>query len=207
MDKIKLFISYTADDIDRYLIVKILNTIKKWADINEIYYWDSVCEGGQSILEYMKQNIAKCSEFLVFCSRKSKISNAVQQEIGMALFSDKPIIPVFMDFGTDVPLNLKDRRGISFPFLPEVEDVIQKSHFDLIKKWQDQKHLPIIESSNDYIRFLVQSYIEENNKVCLDLYKEELNEMVDHPEFRSKLDRFFEDLYFILTGKHLEKED
>ncbi len=116
----KLFISYAVKDIIQYKIPEIISFLDSQESIEKVFYWERDCAGGESIIEYMKRSIKESDAVVVFCSEEAQQSQAVQQEIGMALILDKLIVPVWAELtelgSAVIPPNLRDRRGHVLPY-------------------------------------------------------------------------------------------
>jgi len=109
----KIFISYAADDLDKFNIPKIARELEKETDIEQVFYWHRDNQSSQSIVDYMEKSIEKADIIMVFCSEISLESAPVKTELQMALYLNKNTIPVF-DRIDHVPLMLKIKRGVKF---------------------------------------------------------------------------------------------
>jgi hypothetical protein len=109
-----IFISYSSKDS------KIAREIHDWltkADVN-VFLAEISLEGGDAWDEKIKRNLHEADYFIFLASRNACASQAVNQEIGMAIKGNKKIIPVVWDMSpSELPGFLKcntqavDMRG------------------------------------------------------------------------------------------------
>jgi len=109
----KVFISYAGVDIESFNIPSIADFLEKQEDIERVYYWDRDCDAEKSIISYMEESIRSSDRVVCICSENSKDSGPVRQELEMAVYLNKTIIPVFQNIA-DVTLSLKPKRGVKF---------------------------------------------------------------------------------------------
>ncbi len=97
--ELKVFLSYSTLDSDRFQIVKIVKHLEKFPEIKKVYYYTK--DSGQNIVEYMEKTLGVCNIFVLFCTKHSKKSKAVEGEWQSAYQLVKrdimKIIPVYED--------------------------------------------------------------------------------------------------------------
>ena len=102
-----IFLSYSTLDSIRFQIDKIANNLEKFPEIKKVYYYSK--DSGQNIVEYMEETLSVCNIFVLFCTKHSKKSKAVEGEWQSAYQLVKKnimkIIPVYED-EDDVPILL-----------------------------------------------------------------------------------------------------
>ncbi|HME50915.1 MAG TPA: TIR domain-containing protein [Candidatus Lokiarchaeia archaeon] len=127
----KLFFSYDSRDIDTFHIPVIVDWLEQQPGIDKVYYWHRDTDLGQTFDDYMVTNITMADAILLFCSEHSKISPAVNQEIGMARQARKRVVPVFLDLSA-VPDGLRQVRGIQLNVL-NIEQTLKEILSRLLK--------------------------------------------------------------------------
>ena len=108
-----IFFSYSKEDFNNFKIAEVVSKLEELPKIDHIYYWDRDSDSSQTIIEYMERAIHISDIFIVFCTKTSMNSKPVNQEIDMAVYLGKRIIPVFEKF-KDVRLSLQPKRGVKF---------------------------------------------------------------------------------------------
>ncbi len=102
-----IFLSYSTLDSIRFQIDKIAKNLEKFPEIKKVYYYSK--DSGQNIVEYMEETLSVCNIFVLFCTKHSKKSKAVEGEWQSAYQLVKKnimkIIPVYED-EEDVPILL-----------------------------------------------------------------------------------------------------
>ncbi len=95
----KVFLSYSTLDSDRFQIDKIVKQLEKFPELKKVYYYTK--DSGQNIVEYMEKTLSVCNIFVLFCTKHSKKSKAVEGEWQSAYQLVKrgvmKIIPVYED--------------------------------------------------------------------------------------------------------------
>src|SRR5271157_4714245 len=91
-----LFLSYSTADLDTFRIPEIVSVLEQAPTIEHVYYWGRDCVGGQSIIAYMRDNVKISDVFLAFSTETSRNSDSVSQELEMAVYQHKRIIPVYL---------------------------------------------------------------------------------------------------------------
>lgn len=165
----KIFISYTTEDLEPYLIFRIVHDLEEMDTSIHCFFWKRDCFAGKSNLVYMLEKIAECEIFLLFCSEKAKISAPVNQEIGIAMAHKKTIIPIYRNFEKDVHFNIGLLRCVPFSakkykeFFSELIQTIKNTKPEI----QEMKHS---EQHNIYLK------LDEQNNYLSRL-------AFDHPEY------------------------
>lgn len=119
----KIFISYATEDLERFRILSLALTLENCPKIEKVFFWDRDSDASQSIIKYMEESIKNSDCIIAISSQNSKYSGPVDQEIEMAVYLGKTIIPVFQDI-KDVRLSLQTKRGVRY----------NSNHFDLFIK-------------------------------------------------------------------------
>lgn len=112
----KVFISYSTKDLSR---VEQVRRILDDTSMNVFFAEHSVMPG-ESLKTKIISAIKSCDVFLLLCSKSSKESEWVQQEVGIATAEGKAIIPIFLEPDLQLPgfLN-KDIKYLSAHDDPE----------------------------------------------------------------------------------------
>ena len=113
MIEMKIFISYASKDLQRFAIPKVSQLLEQQDEIEQVFYWDRDSNFQQSIVKYMEDSIQVSDVIIVVCSEFANDSGPVQQEIDMAVYLNKRIIPIFKDM-SEVRLSLRPKRGVKF---------------------------------------------------------------------------------------------
>lgn len=108
-----VFISYATEDLKNYNVSEIAEILEEKREISKVFYWDRDCDSSQSIIQYMEKSITKSDVVIVVSSHHSTNSVPVNQEIDMAVYLGKIIIPIFKNID-DVRLSLRPKRGVKF---------------------------------------------------------------------------------------------
>jgi len=109
----KIFISYTMVDLLPFRIPEIADFLESQSDIKRVYYWDRDCDAEKSIVTYMEESIKLSDRVICICTKNSIDSGPVRQELEMAVYLNKTIIPIFQNI-EDVTLSLRTKRGVKF---------------------------------------------------------------------------------------------
>ena len=125
-----VFVSYATVDSSFFEISKISEKLKKYPRIGDILYWEEALK--DDIYDFMNNNLEKCDIFLIFCSKNSKRSEAVQMEWKAALKLKKPIIPIFQT-ENNIPALLSTKLGVQFE-TEDINNTIEKIYKLILKK-------------------------------------------------------------------------
>ena len=104
--------------------------MKKYPRIGDTLYWEEALK--DDIYDYMNNNLENCDIFLIFCSKNSKNSEAVQMEWKAALKLKKPIIPIFQTLNTIPPL-LSTKLGVQFK-KEDLNNTVEEIYKLILKK-------------------------------------------------------------------------
>jgi len=137
----KVFISYAMKDLDSFRIPEVADFLEFQDDIERVFYWDRDCDSNQSIIKYMENSIQDCEKIIFVCSENTKDSASIQQELEMATYSHKSMIPVFRDL-EDVTLILRPKKGIRFEDI-NFQGFLEKLYFNLTRKKAKLKRKPV----------------------------------------------------------------
>lgn len=124
------FVSYATVDSTFFEVSKISDKLKSYPRIDDILYWEEALK--DDIYDFMNNNSEKCDVFLIFCSKNSKTSEAVQMEWKAALKLKKPIIPIFQEENTIPPL-LSTKLGVQFN-KGDINNTIEQIYNLILKK-------------------------------------------------------------------------
>lgn len=124
------FVSYATVDSTFFEVSKISDKLKSYPRIDDILYWEEALK--DDIYDFMNNNLEKCDVFLIFCSKNSKTSEAVQMEWKAALKLKKPIIPIFQEENTIPPL-LSTKLGVQFN-KGDINNTIEQIYNLILKK-------------------------------------------------------------------------
>ncbi|MFC1508333.1 toll/interleukin-1 receptor domain-containing protein [Candidatus Omnitrophota bacterium] len=102
----KVFISYSTND---FQIVENVRKLLTNPEVEVFIAEYSVIPGIQ-LDESIVKAIKKCDLFVLLWSRNSKFSEYVLQEIGVARGDDKPILPIVLVDGLQLPGFIKDLK-------------------------------------------------------------------------------------------------
>ncbi|MFX1501057.1 MAG: right-handed parallel beta-helix repeat-containing protein [Promethearchaeota archaeon] len=112
---INVFLSYSTLDVDRFQIERVANALGNTPEIKRVYYY--VKDSGQNIVDYMEKTLRVCNTFVLFCTKHSKESKAVEGEWQAAYQLVKrdmmKIIPVYED-EEDVPILLITMLNVKY---------------------------------------------------------------------------------------------
>lgn len=95
----KIFISYSSFNKD--IVLNVCRTIQS-KEVN-VFAADYSINYGSHILLTIENEINRCDLFVLLWSEDAKNSAWVQQEIGMAKAKRKPILPLLLDKGLELP--------------------------------------------------------------------------------------------------------
>lgn len=109
----KIFISYATQDLQSFKISDIVQFLEGQKEIEKVWYWDRDSKDFSSIISYMEFGITNCDVFLAISTKASYISAPVNQEIDLAIYSNKKMIPVFVNIKDVRPL-LRPKTGVKF---------------------------------------------------------------------------------------------
>ncbi|MBD3351852.1 MAG: TIR domain-containing protein [Candidatus Lokiarchaeota archaeon] len=109
----QIFISYARADLESFKIADVATALEQHNEIEKVYYWDRDNKAYQTIRQYMEEKVEISDVILTFCSKNSNDSGPVQEELEMALYLGKTIVPIFKDVD-DLSLSLKIKRGVEY---------------------------------------------------------------------------------------------
>jgi len=112
---IRVFLSFSTIDADRFQISKIVKHLEKFPEIKKVYHYTQ--DSGQNIVEYMEKTLSVSNIFVLFCTENSKKSRAVEGEWQSAYQLVKKdlmkIIPVYEN-EDDVPILLIPMLNVKY---------------------------------------------------------------------------------------------
>jgi len=98
--ELKIFLSYSTMDIDHFQILKIVENLEEYPEIDKVMYWES--DKVQEVTDYkefMDKTLNEYDVFLLFCSENSMKSASVNEEWQIAFEKREKglikIIPVY----------------------------------------------------------------------------------------------------------------
>lgn len=125
-----IFFSYSTKDNKEFHIRQLAKALEKFDEFDQVLTWEEKTE--DNIIEYKDYYIENADALVLFCSKNSKISEAVQNEWLSAEAKGIPIISVFKDKNR-VPALLRARIGVNFTKNP-LSNTIVKLHENLLRK-------------------------------------------------------------------------
>ena len=149
--KIKIFVSYATEDAESFQIKRIIEYLELQTEIiDKVYYWQRDTKGGQDFIVYMREKIKESDFILFICSETSKLSQPVNQEIGITIGLEKEKMAIFK-VQEDVPDVLGKLRGVEYRdktdqdfhyMLKEIFEFItgvkpKKTEFDVLMDFQE----------------------------------------------------------------------
>ena len=126
---LSVFISYATADAGFYRISEVAENLTINEDIDIVYFWQE--HAVENIFDYMRNNIPKSDVFLIFFSKNTIKSDPVQKELNAALYSQRVIIPIFVE-DKFIDLLLSGERGVKYDesdfegFIKEIYSLIWK---------------------------------------------------------------------------------
>jgi len=126
---LSVFISYATADAGFYRISEVAENLTINEDIDIVYFWQE--HAVENIFDYMRNNIPKSDVFLIFFSKNTIKSDPVQKELNAALYSQRVIIPIFVE-DKFIDLLLSGERGVKYDesdfegFIKEINSLIWK---------------------------------------------------------------------------------
>ena len=143
-----IFISYATIDSNFYQIPRLTRILTSYPEIDKILYWES--DMHDDIYRYMDSNLKRSKIVLLFCSKNSLYSEAVNMEWSSALKLNKRIIPIFTD-PEHIPALLTTKLGVQYSVndsFSSIEDIYNM----ILKKLE-------IESVREFTRFIIPKWI------------------------------------------------
>ncbi len=115
IERKKIFISYATTDLKKFNVPIIASELETYPDIERVYFWDRDCNSTDfnSIIDYMEKAIKKSHTILVISSYAANESGPVAQEIDMAVYQKKNLLPIFINI-EEVRDILKPKRGLKY---------------------------------------------------------------------------------------------
>jgi len=163
----KVFISYTSEDLDSFRVPEIADFLESQADIERVYYYDRDCvSDNNSIPKFMETSIQISEKIIFVCSEFSANSLSMQEELDMAVYSHKIRIPIFRDL-EDVRLLLKVKMGVQFieknfeGFLERLYFILTGQHSPQHTLKQMSEIIPIYNISNELVGKITRKEIHE----------------------------------------------
>lgn len=135
-----VFVSYSATDSFR--IKPILELLKKIPDV-EIFFAEESINPGSEVSKTIANSIRGCNFFLVFYSAAARVSNYVQQEIGLAKASSKMIIPILLD-GTRPDAMLSGINYVDLSDSAKVQSEFNRLYGFITSNVQQQQQIKVI---------------------------------------------------------------
>jgi hypothetical protein len=111
----KVYVGYSLADI---AIVDQLRSILAEADI-DVFAADYSVAPGAEVARSIQQAITDCDLFILLWSSRSRQSDRIGQEIGMAQAAGKAILPVVLEPGLELPGFLKGMKYVAAHDNPE----------------------------------------------------------------------------------------
>lgn len=125
-----IFFSYSSEDLKEFRIKQLAKTLEEFNEFDQVLTLEE--KTTDSIIEFKDYFIENADALVLFCSKNSKKSEAVQNEWQSAEAKGIPIIPVFK--ATDrVPAALRKKIGVNFTNNP-LSNTITKLHENLMLK-------------------------------------------------------------------------
>ena len=147
-----IFISYATIDSDFFQIPKLTRILTSYPEIDQILYWES--DMHDDIYRYMDSKLKRCKVVILFCSKNSLYSEAVNMEWSSALKLNKRIIPVFVE-QDNIPALLTTKLGVQF----KEEDPyssIEAIYNMILKKLE-------VESVREFTRYIIPKWITQKD--------------------------------------------
>ncbi len=104
----KVFISYSTKDVS---LVEHARKMLQHSSI-EVFVAEYSISPGKSLTTEIIDAIKSCNLFILLWSQHSKQSEWVPQEIGIATSERKPIIPIVLHPGVDLPGFIRDLKYV-----------------------------------------------------------------------------------------------
>jgi hypothetical protein len=153
-----IFISYATSDSQFFQIHRISKILSSYPEIDEILYWES--DMHDDIYRYMDINLKRCNIVLLFCSKNSLYSEAVNMEWSSALKLNKKIIPIFIE-PDDIPALLTTKLGVQFK-KSAIYLTIEEIYKMILKKLE-------IESNREFTKFIIPKWITKEDFDALNI--------------------------------------
>lgn len=125
-----IFFSYSTKDNKEFHIKQLAKALEKFNEFDQVLTCEEKTE--DSIIEYKDYYIENADALVLFCSKNSKISEAVKNEWQSAKAIGIPIIPVFKD-KKHVPALLRAKISVNFTKNP-LSNTIVKLHENILQK-------------------------------------------------------------------------
>ncbi|MHA1820569.1 MAG: leucine-rich repeat domain-containing protein [Promethearchaeota archaeon] len=93
----KIFISYATTDSSFFRIKELASKLEQLPGIDEVWYWERNSIKFSSIVKYMEYCVPKSDIILAISTRNSLTSQAVENELDLAIYKNKRIVPIFAD--------------------------------------------------------------------------------------------------------------
>jgi hypothetical protein len=112
----RVFISYSTKD---FSLVDYVRKLLRHSAI-EVFVAEYSVPPGSLLSDTIITAIKNCNLFLLLWSKNSKYSEWVPQEIGIATSEGKPIVPIVIEPGLELPGFIKNRRYLAAYKDPDV---------------------------------------------------------------------------------------
>ncbi len=125
----RVFFSYTQVDSEFFQIKKLASQLEQLHPNLEVRYWEESMHAGEDFLDFMEDSIQWCNIVVLFYSEAAWKSQPVQDELKMAKYANRPIIPV-AENTKKLPLRIAISRALKYiSALEEMNTIL----FDNIK--------------------------------------------------------------------------
>ncbi len=135
-----IFISYSSKD--KELANKISDTMTNEDVV--VFVADNSINFGESIPKNIEKAIKKCDLFVVLWSKNSKRSEWVQQEIGIVKGKQKPILPVVLNKGLELPAFIKELKFLAVYKNPFEAYQLLQNYIFLEAQSKEQKNASLV---------------------------------------------------------------
>ena len=110
----------------------------------DVFVADYSVKLGENIPKKIIKEIKKSDLFVVLWSKNSKQSDWVQQEIGIAKGKQKPILPVVLNQGLELPAFIKELKFLAVYKSPFEAYKLLQNHIFLQAKLKVQKNASLV---------------------------------------------------------------
>lgn len=130
---IEIFLSYKAEELEKFKIVEFAEKLKKKTKIKEVYYWDKWRDViGGNINDYMDEYIKKSDAVIAFFSKEYVNSEPCTREWNSAQEENVYLIPIF-DKKENLPEDLNYMTWLEFSE-HTLNDLIKKIHNQILER-------------------------------------------------------------------------
>jgi len=133
--KLKIFLSYSSLDHDYFNIPKIVESLEKYPEIEQVFYY--IDDSGQNIVEFMEEGIGTSDVFVLFVSKNSDKSKSVlgewQASYQRAKKGEMKIVPIYGKGDEDcIPVLLTPMLNVEFT--KKHKEFIENLHTEIIRE-------------------------------------------------------------------------